>query len=500
MSIIPKITLISDLTLNLIVNKLKDKGDIKYLFGDIISILNSHEFTTNYVIIYFDNFFSNRSLEDTNILLKHVAIVVEKYPTINFLISNQLQQDESTNLKYYISNNCQLDCLFHDIIINNNNVYVLDTSRILSKIGFLNVYQFSLGHTYQMPYKSEFIEAVSVLIFNTIKFLASEEKKCIITDLDNTLWGGILGEEGVEKLKIDVTYNGIIYNHYQKFLKQKINEGFLVCICSKNNIDEVKDAFQRLKMPLELNDFTLVKANWNPKHVNIEEISKELNIGLSSLIFIDDNPFEIENINISLPEVSTYIFKNNYFHFLDLKESFDFKRKRILKDDVEKSQLYKIEENRRQLESQISNFEEYLATLKIEIEVLVNDTENVDRISQLTEKTNQFNFNKEPMDVNSMLHFMKQHRVYSLSVRDKFGDYGIVGLILCEINTNKCTMKNFLMSCRALGKNIEDQFYNYVVNDLKKHSIDLNEIKFVKTEKNVPALNFINKYQFKNLI
>ena len=209
-------------------------------------------------------------------------------------------------------------------------------------------------------------------------------------------------------------------------------------------------------MPLKWNDFVIKKVNWQNKAENLKEAATELNIGTDSFIFIDDNDFELKSVNSMLPEIYTEKLTTNYDEFLQLCDDYCFKRKRLTKEDLEKNEQYFAEQQRNSVKESVQSFEEYVESLAIKLDITINNTSDTTRLSQLTEKTNQFNFNKEAFSIPQLEKFMSEgNLVFGLRVSDKFGDYGLVGLILMEVQGKQAVMRNFLMSCRALGRLIE---------------------------------------------
>jgi FkbH-like protein len=369
-----------------------------------------------------------------------------------------------------------------------------DFNRSVFGLGIDRSYNFNLGHLYQMPYTKELIDVVTYQIKAYLDFLILPERKAIFLDCDNTLWNGIVGEDGVNGIRCDKNSEGIVYYYFQQFLLKKKKEGFLLCLCSKNNEDEVKNAFEELNMPLKWADFIIKKINWEDKPNNLKAAANELNIGTESFIFIDDSDFELQYVNSILPEIKILKFEKNYKQFLNLIDDFAFKRKVLTPEDFEKNKQYIAEKERKELQINSISFDRYLKSLEIKLEISVNNLNDLVRLSQLTEKTNQFNFNKEHFSVKQLEEFIKDNNlIYSLKVSDKFSDYGTVGLILIEVKGEKAVLRNYLMSCRALGRNIENDFFQNVKILLKDKKIEIDSIIFNESSKNEPAKQFYQK-------
>jgi FkbH-like protein len=499
-----KIVVLSDVTFDPVIKLLSLYPDIivqRYEYADrlIPELLNiePHLEGIDILIVHFDSYFYRYPDSYIAEILTTATGISRRFKG-NILISNNLNNGRhSSILKENIGQQEQV--LFDQEkaikeILRTSNTYFYDVKKILSRIGLQNVYNFKLGFLYQMPYKKDFIQLLSSELASFARFLSTPEKKAIFVDCDNTLWKGILGEDGLEEIKCDKNARGILYFQFQEYLLEKKREGFILGLCSKNNHQDVQEAFEKLNMPLKWDDFLIKKVNWKSKSENLAEAAIELNISLDSFIFIDDSQFEIEAINSMRPEVYTIKLSDDYELFLEITDDYAFKRKWLTKEDLVKKEQYFAEQKRNEVKVTVQSFEEYIKGLAIKQEVTINNLGDFPRLSQLTEKTNQFNFNKEPFSIAGLEGFMNdKNLIYGLRVSDKFGDYGLVGLMLIEIQGLQATLRNFLLSCRALGRLIEDHFFDFVLNDLTKNGIELQEIIFKETTKNAPAKSFLTK-------
>ncbi|HQQ93221.1 MAG TPA: HAD-IIIC family phosphatase [Bacteroidia bacterium] len=477
--------------------------DLEYHEDLISALINTERFGKGYdfILLYTDQFFHQKPVSWQNQYLIQLNALADRHPSSRFIAGNCLTASYARlGLASRFSSEQEMLSLYNhglEQLAQKDNFFFLDVKHILFAEGISNLYNFALGALYQMPYNKRMISLLASEILNFLRFLTNEEKKVIVVDCDNTLWKGIIGEDGLEGIECDRNAGGFVHYQFQSFLKQKKEEGFLLCICSKNNENEVKDAFDKKDMPLKWDDFVLKKVNWTEKNINISQIAKELNLGEDSFIFIDDNPFEIGTVKEFTRVNTLFTFENNYDKFLTLSQDYSFKRKKILAADLEKNQQYKIEIQRKQEESQAHSLEDYIRNLNLKIDIRENDIENIDRLAQMTEKTNQFNFNKIAYTKNDLLSWIKKGNfIYSCKVSDRFGDYGIVGLIMVEKQDDASAgMHNFLMSCRALGKRIEFDFYNFVLAQLRLKNLNLKGITFVETARNEPAKTFLKQLE-----
>ncbi len=499
-----KISIISDVTFEPVIKQLETYQDFKihrYSYANQIVaellLLDTQPEEADFLVIHFDSFFFRYT--DTYIveILNTVKGIAAKFKG-NILLSNNFYNGRHGSiLKNNIGQQDQVIFELHNVlreIIQSSNIYFYDISKLITRIGIRNSYNYKLGFLYQMPYTKELLNMISTEIISLISFLSQPEKKAIFVDCDNTLWKGVLGEDGLEGIQCDRNAKGVLFFQFQDFLLEKKNEGFILGLCSKNNEEEVKEAFTKLNMPLKWDNFLIKKVNWLNKSENLQEAAKELNIGLDSFIFIDDNDFELQSIKSILPEVNIFKLVDDYNEFLLLTDNFAFKRKRLTKEDLEKNEQYIAEQQRNSIKASVQSFDEYIKSLGIKMDITVNNTADFARLSQLTEKTNQFNFNKEPFSIIDLENFIAgKNLIYGLRVSDKFGDYGLVGLILIEFFEDQPIVRNFLLSCRALGRQIEDDFFKYVKNELYNKGFPLREIRFRETLKNAPARMFLDK-------
>ncbi len=493
-----KVLVISDLTLENIIKQIKSSDyafEVRFtedVATELIHIISGNVHV-DCLYIHCDNYFkfyTDKYVSQLIDLIERVSSLINTVLFSNFLFLKKTYSILSghQNTTFQFEHTAATEKL-----LSRKNVFFIDHVLGVLQIGLNETYNFSLGFLYQMPYKKKFIEYYNSTLTETLDKIFREEKKVIVVDCDNTLWNGIVGEDGVENIKCDTTPDGIIYLQFQKFLKSKLAEGFILCICSKNNLIDVKDAFDQKSFPLQLNDFTIKKINWNDKIKNLAEIADELNLAFNSVIFIDDSEFEIESVQVSLPDITCFRIRNTIQSFHALISSFHFKRKFVTFEDAEKSKMYTIELSRKEEQKSTLSIEDYIKKLNIKLDIRKNDYQSLERLSQMTGKTNQFNFNKISYSVNELKQFIEKNgTVYSCSASDIHGDYGIIGLaiVTSEKNNGDVSLHNLLLSCRALGRGIENSFYDFILEDLNAMNKKIISIQFKKTDRNQPAEEF----------
>lgn len=326
-----------------------------------------------------------------------------------------------------------------------------------------------------------------------LESVALKRKKCLILDLDNTLWGGVLGEDGIDGIRIGGDYPGKAFLYWQKALLQLSKTGIILCVCSKNNEEDVIAAWSKNPfILLKKEHFAAYRINWQDKASNIRELAQELNIGLDSMVFVDDNPTERELIKQSLPMVATPDFPSQPYDLMKFYRelSYNYFRAYSLTDeDLKKAEQYKSNALRRQAQAQFTDMKSFLQSLEIELKIEAASHLTIPRISQMTQKTNQFNLTTHrysESDIETLI--QRGAKIWTLSAKDKFGDNGITGLII--VIDNK--IDTLLLSCRILGKGIEKAFVKYV---LKQFTGTLYASYF-PTNKNAQVRDFYDSLGF----
>lgn len=332
--------------------------------------------------------------------------------------------------------------------------------------------------------------------------LALKRKKCLVLDLDNTLWGGVLGEEGVEGIKIGGDYPGKAFTYWQQALMNLKNTGVMLAVCSKNNEQDVFEVWGKNPyLILRKDDFVAWRINWQDKARNIQELAAELNIGLDSMVFLDDNPTERELIKQLLPMVEVPEFPAKPYQLMDffhrLVEDY-FRVYSVTNEDLKKTEQYKANAQRAAELTKFSDFDDYLRSLDIKIDVLPLDLFNLPRVAQMTQKTNQFNLTTHRYTENDIQQMANDGAlIYTISVSDRFGDNGITGEIILRPNgKDRMIIDTFLLSCRILGKEIEFAFLDTILNLIANKGVKMVEACYIRTAKNCQVADFFERAGF----
>lgn len=322
-------------------------------------------------------------------------------------------------------------------------------------------------------------------------------KKCIVLDLDNTLWGGIVGEDGRDNLALSLTPPGAGFIAFQQALRDLHDRGIILAINSSNNPEEALDVIRaHPNMILKEHNFAAQRINWNDKVENMRDLAKELNLGLDSMVFLDDNPLNREAMRTFLPEVETPELPADPAQYAKFLHSLPyFAGGAITDEDKMRGNMYVTERLRKEAEKQSGSRSEFLKGLGIELTVCEDDPSSLARLAQLTEKTNQFNVKKRPLREKEIETYMrdKSYAIFHARAVDQFGDQGIIAFALVRKEKELWHTESLLMSCRIIGRGIEDAFLSAIALRAKEEGARDISITFESSEKNELARVFVER-------
>jgi len=352
----------------------------------------------------------------------------------------------------------------------------------------------------RLPVSAEFFSAYSRGLVGSFSAMFRAPRKVLCTDLDNTLWGGVLGEDGADGIAAGSAFPGICYLDYQRYLKQLSSRGVLLAIVSKNNEADVRDAFKTRSadFALRLEDFVACKIGWNEKSESIRELAQELSLGLDSFVFVDDSPVECEGILQQLPEVAVVQAPiDEPWKLVEiLSEQPFFDAVQFTEDDVNRLNEYKAQAQRAELAGSAGSRDEFLASLEIVCTFQSALQAPLSRAVQLLAKTNQFNLTTRRRSTAEVERFAAEGQAVVVRVRDRFGDAGVVGLALAQNRGDACIIDSFLLSCRVIGRGIETALLAYVGEQAQRTGARRLVGEFITTKKNTPCANFYPDHGF----
>ncbi|NQV08822.1 HAD-IIIC family phosphatase, partial [Candidatus Woesearchaeota archaeon] len=378
--------------------------------------------------------------------------------------------------------------------VNNSQLFIFDFNSFSSKIGHSNLVDRKMHYLGDLRISPQGLVDISKEYMAYIYPLASMTRKCIVLDLDNTLWGGVVGEDGLENIKLGPEKDGKPFMDFQKRILDMFERGIILAINSKNNYDDVKEVFKKHKyMILKEDKFACIKINWQDKVSNMKEISKELNIGLDSFVFFDDDKTNREMIKELLPEVLVVDMPDDpSLYPKTIEDLHVFNAFTLTKEDMKKGEMYAEQKKREDLKLKSTDIKSFLKELKIKTSITEANKFNTPRISQLTQKTNQFNLTTRRYQEEDIKKFSssEDYIVKCIDVKDRFGDYGITGAVIVKKSKDFWEIDTFLLSCRILGKEIEFGFMKNILDNAKKAGVEVRA-EFIPSKKNKPAENFL---------
>ncbi len=354
----------------------------------------------------------------------------------------------------------------------------------------------------RLPVSASFFSAYSRGLIRSLSALYRAPRKVLCTDLDNTLWGGVLGEEGPEGIATGSAFPGNCYLEYQRYLKQLSSRGILLAIVSKNNEADVREAFQTraADLALTLDNFVASKISWNEKSQSLRELAEELSLGLDSFVFVDDNPVECEAIRQHLPEVAVIAAPvQEPWKLIDILSAQPFFDAAVVTDDdVNRLNEYKAQAQRAELAGNAGSRDEFLASLGIVCTFLSALDAPLARSVQLLAKTNQFNLTTRRHSAAEVEEFasMPGGQAIAIRVRDRFGDAGVVGLALARNEGNSCFIDSLLLSCRVIGRGIETALLAHLGANAIRTGAEKLVGEFIPTRKNAPCADFYADHGF----
>jgi len=378
------------------------------------------------------------------------------------------------------------------------SVHMLDLDGHVARFGADRARDVGSYYSSHVPFSPAFMPLAADAFAAVVERTLRPPRKCVVVDCDNTLWGGVLGEDGPSKLQVGGGYPGVLYRRFQLFLKSLLDQGFLLAINSKNNEHDVLDFMSTsADMVLRLDDFAARRINWEDKVRNLREIADELNIGLDSMIFIDDSAVECELVRSIVPEVQVEQFPESPRDipaFMDGLRGLEVLR--VTADDLKRAESMRANSKRAELRRSATDLEDFIRSLDIHLTIRRQPRDLVDRVSQLTQRTNQFNLTTRRYTVDEIRSLMDEEAVYTLGMRDKFADYGTIGVAIVRSAGDRAELDSLMLSCRAFGREVERTFVHAVLADLRERGVESVLGLYRESPKNAMVADFYHECGF----
>ncbi len=474
--------------------------DLTFMIVDTRTILSSL-FYNPYSVSASERreYIDNRVKEIVNLVKKFTAtsnskLVVANFHTPVYSPYGICETKAEYGFREMISD---LNTKISDILKNESSAFIFNFEGFVSKYGEVNIFDYRQFLFGDIKVSLNYIPYLAVELMGYIVAAAGINRKCIVLDLDNTLWGGIVGEDGFEGIKLSPQPPGTPFIEFQRFILSLWERGIILAINSRNNEEEAMQVIrEHPNMILREDNFASIKINWNDKITNMKAIAEELNIGLDSTVYFDDDPVNRELMLRALPEVMTVDFPEDpALYTQKLMSLIDFNTFSITDEDKNRGRMCIADRKRSQLESSVNNLDDFLSQLDIRINIKKADKFTIPRISQLVLKTNQFNLTTRRFQEEDISKFSQDKNMFlgCAQTSDKFGDNGITGVFIVKKNPNysEWSIELFLLSCRVMGRRIEYGIMEYILNEARKEGVRVVRGRYIPTKKNKPCENFL---------
>ena len=413
-----------------------------------------------------------------------------------------LGNKDATDIHGRINFITRLNLMFAEYAETHESFYINDINYLSAQFGLDLWYDPFYWYMYKYAVSIAAIPYLAFQVSNIIKAIYGQNKKGYVLDLDNTLWGGVVGDDGVDNIVIgEETAEGEVFTDFQKYLKNMSLIGVILNVNSKNDEQNALAGLRHSDCVLKPEDFIIIKANWNPKSENMKEIAEELNLGIDSLVFVDDNPAEREIIRQSFNSVSIPNIEKPYEYMRLLDHSGFFEVTNISKEDMSKNEMYKENAKRNVLMKSCTNYDDYLKSLNMKATIEEFQPIYMSRIAQLTNKSNQFNLTTKRYTQAEIENVAASQTYITLygKLEDKFGDNGVVSVIIGKQDEKKLNIDLWIMSCRVLKRDMEFAMMDKLVDESINRGVEEIYGYYYPTQKNGMVKDFYSLQGFEKI-
>jgi FkbH-like protein len=387
--------------------------------------------------------------------------------------------------------------------VQTAGVFVWDFDGFVREIGTANLLDPKMWWVSRNPFRQAAYPALVGDLMRYLRSAVGRAKKCIVLDLDNTLWGGVAGEDGLEGIQLGHTYPGNCFRAFQQELLTLYNRGVLLAINSKNNESDAWEIIDgHPDMILRRQHFAATRINWQDKAANMRELARELNLGVDSFVYIDDNPAECELIRRECTGCDVVMLPDKPYLIPDIPSRLaGVENIRLTEEDRRKGDIYRAQAQRAEQQQQYSNLDDFLRSLEMEVSIEPAASFSIPRIAQLTQKTNQMNMTTRRYTEAQVqqLASAPASAVFSVAAKDRFGDHGIIGVFILKFTGDECRIDTFLLSCRVIGRRIEAAMMAWIADIARARGLRRITAEFIPTAKNQPAAGFYDTVGFRKI-
>jgi FkbH-like protein len=480
----------------------------EYHFSGYGDIINPSRKYNNYIVFYQLNpsAIPEDQINEIDEIKSKISFILNQLDGERLIIINLYEEATKDWLlkNAYLNQTIKLfNSYLNELSKSNSNVKVLDINRFYQSVS-IPIVDWKFFFSSQIVLNPKLAKIFKKWFSSTVNALDLNRKKCIVLDCDNTLWGGVVGEDGIQGIKLGQDYPGLCFSLFQKHLEMLSRKGVILTVCSKNNLIDVQDVWENNSNQI-ITDKVLsaYRINWQDKATNIKSIAEELNIGLDSFVFIDDNPVERGLVKELLPEVEVPDFPEKAYDlidfFWDIYHRY-FSVYELSSEDLLKTEQYKENFFRNESKKAFQDLDNYLRSLHIQIDIIQANESNIMRIAQMTQKTNQFNLTtKRYTEVDLRKLLSDGSKIFCANVKDKFGDNGITIACIIKEFDDYFFLDSYLLSCRILGRDIEKVTLIKIIEEVLNESSKTVKAKFIPTKKNIMSADFLDNVGFRLL-
>ncbi len=460
----------------------------------IVLFLSSHKLLNKYnkLKVEQQSSLATREIENIEAIVANISsnatakIIYYNYNEIDDAVFGSYATKTETSFLYQLR---KLNFELMHIANRNTNFYICDLASIQNQVGKANFFHTSVYISTEMVVSLNILPLVAQKTVDILKVLNGKLKKCVILDLDNTVWGGIIGDDGIENIQIESLGIGKAFTEFQYWIKKLKNRGIIVAVCSKNTESIAKEPFEKHPdMVLRLEDISVFMANWENKADNIRAIQRILNIGFDSMVFLDDNPFERNLVRENIPQITVPELPEDPAEYLEYLYTLNlFETNTFSDEDKERTKLYQIEAQRVVTKQKFTNEDDFLKSLDM-ISVVASFTKfNIPRVAQLSQRSNQFNLRTVRYTESDIENLAKsnEYATFAFTLEDKFGDNGLIAVIVLKKNSETdLFIESWFMSCRVLKRGMENFMLNTLVTYAKTNGFERIIGEYISTPKN----------------
>lgn len=381
-----------------------------------------------------------------------------------------------------------------------SDVVLCDVASLAAYVGHRHWYDERLWTLAKTPCALDHLPALASALADVIAALRGRAVKCLVLDLDNTVWGGIIGDDGLEGIQIGSHGQGETFQRFQHYLLELKRRGIILTVCSKNNPETARKPFQEHpEMVLREGDITVFMANWEHKPDNIAIIRETLNIGYDAMVFLDDNPYERNLVRDRLPSLIVPELPEDPSEYIQALTHLNlFETTAFTAEDTQRAELYRQEAQRKEYETQFSNIGDYLTSMEMRLTIARFDKFHLPRIVQLMQRSNQFNVTTRRRTQAECERLMEDPAAIPLflNLADRFGDHGLISVAILELGEDELRITDLLMSCRVLSRGVEQQLMNQVVDLAREHGLPTVTGEYIPTPKNGMVSQLFEQFGF----